>query len=131
MERLGQINPNIIAETIKRTNDYHDIKSTDNIISATNIRTKLNNEEDEDTQFVFEGLYDSQRGYSICAYDFVSVDAKVVTVTLNISIPGQGDTRVKVVIYVRQYLYITFANNTSLQSGSAGKYIDILQSECA
>ena len=46
IKAIKQINPNIIAETIKRTNDYHDIESTDNIISATNIRTKLNNEED-------------------------------------------------------------------------------------
>ena len=46
IKAIKQINPNIIAETIKRTNDYHDTLSTDNIISATNIRTKLNNEED-------------------------------------------------------------------------------------
>lgn len=45
IKAIKQINPNIIAETIKRTNNYHDIESTDNIISATNIRNKLNNEE--------------------------------------------------------------------------------------
>lgn len=46
IKAIKQINPNIIAETIQRTNNYHDIESTDNIISATNIRVKLNNEED-------------------------------------------------------------------------------------
>lgn len=46
IKAIKQINPNIIAETIKRTNNYHDISSTDNIVSATNIRTKLQNEED-------------------------------------------------------------------------------------
>ncbi len=32
----------IIPETIKRTNDYHDKKSNDRIISASNIREKIN-----------------------------------------------------------------------------------------
>lgn len=45
LKAIKQINPNIIAETIKRTNDYHDTESSESIISATNIRTKLNNEE--------------------------------------------------------------------------------------
>ena len=36
-------NYNIEFETIKRTNDYHDKKSNDKIISASNIREKLNN----------------------------------------------------------------------------------------
>ena len=34
---------NIISEVIKRTNDYHDIESNDYIISASNIREKINN----------------------------------------------------------------------------------------
>lgn len=46
IKAIQQINPSIIAETIKRTNDYHDILSNDKIISATNIRTKLINDED-------------------------------------------------------------------------------------
>lgn len=46
IKAIRKINPSIIAETIQRTNNYHDIESTDNIISATNIRIKLNNEED-------------------------------------------------------------------------------------
>ena len=46
IKAIRKINPNIKAETIKRTNDYHDIESTNNIVSATNIRTKLNNDED-------------------------------------------------------------------------------------
>lgn len=45
IKAIKQINPSIKAETIQRTNNYHDIESTDTIISATNIRTKLNNEE--------------------------------------------------------------------------------------
>lgn len=46
IKAIRQINPSIIPETIKRTNDYHDTESTDKIISATNIRTKLSNNED-------------------------------------------------------------------------------------
>lgn len=46
IKAIKQINPNIQAETIKRTNSYHDTLSTDNIVSATNIRTKLTNKED-------------------------------------------------------------------------------------
>ncbi len=45
IKAIKQINPSIIAETIQRTNNYHDTESTDSIISATNIRTKLSNEE--------------------------------------------------------------------------------------
>ena len=45
IKAIKKINPNIIPETIKRTNDYHDIKSNEDIISATNIRTKLENNE--------------------------------------------------------------------------------------
>lgn len=36
-------NYNIDVETIKRTNDFHDTKSCDNVISASNIREKINN----------------------------------------------------------------------------------------
>ena len=36
-------NYNIKLETIKRTNDYHDISSNEKVISASNIREKLNN----------------------------------------------------------------------------------------
>ena len=45
IKAIREINPNIIPETIKRTNNYHDLDSTDNIISASNIREKINNEE--------------------------------------------------------------------------------------
>lgn len=48
IKAIRKINPNIIPETIKRTNDYHDITSTDDIISATNIREKLANGENID-----------------------------------------------------------------------------------
>ncbi len=37
---------NIEPITIKRTNEYHDLKSNDEIISASNIREKLKNNED-------------------------------------------------------------------------------------
>ena len=46
IKAIKQINPSIKAETIQRTNDYHDILSEDPIVSATNIRTKLQNNED-------------------------------------------------------------------------------------
>ena len=46
IKAIRQINPSIKAETIQRTNDYHDILSEDTIVSATNIRTKLQNNED-------------------------------------------------------------------------------------
>ena len=36
-------NYNIVAITIKRTNDYHDTKSNNDIISASNIREKIKN----------------------------------------------------------------------------------------
>lgn len=48
IKAIKQINPDIIPETIKRTNDYHDTTSTDEIISATNIREKLSNGETSD-----------------------------------------------------------------------------------
>ena len=40
------INPSIIAETIQRTNDYHDILEDKQIVSAANIRERLKNRED-------------------------------------------------------------------------------------
>ncbi|HAB66647.1 MAG TPA: hypothetical protein DCE23_04700, partial [Firmicutes bacterium] len=46
IKAIAKINNNIIPETIKRTSNYHDIESTDNIISATNIREKMYNGED-------------------------------------------------------------------------------------
>jgi len=45
IKAIRQINPNIVAETIKRTSDYHDTVSTDKIISASNIREKIKNNE--------------------------------------------------------------------------------------
>lgn len=46
IKAINKINPNIKPVTIKRTNDYHDITSNDEIVSATNIREKLYNGED-------------------------------------------------------------------------------------
>ncbi len=45
IKAIRKINSKIIPETIKRTNNYHDILSNDEIISATNIREKMHNEE--------------------------------------------------------------------------------------
>ena len=39
-------NLDIQFESIKRTNDYHDIKSNNTVVSASNIRVKLKNKED-------------------------------------------------------------------------------------
>lgn len=39
-------NSNIEAQCIKRTNNYHDTLSNDNIVSASNIRNKIKNNED-------------------------------------------------------------------------------------
>lgn len=80
------------------------------------------------TQFVYEGLYDEQRGYSICAYDIVSPDAIEVTVTLYITIPNNGETIVEFKIYVRQYMFVDFKSKTTLQSGGSGKIIDAEES---
>ncbi len=46
IKAIRKINPQIIPETIKRTNDYHDIRSNGQIVSASNIREKLRNGED-------------------------------------------------------------------------------------
>ncbi len=45
IKAIRKINPSIIAETIKRTSNYLDITSNDEVISATNIREKLRNNE--------------------------------------------------------------------------------------
>lgn len=46
IKAINKINKDIDIFTIKRTNDYHDITSNDNIISAKNIRNKYINKED-------------------------------------------------------------------------------------
>ncbi len=46
IKAINKINKDIDIFTIKRTNDYHDITSNDNIISAKNIRNKFINKED-------------------------------------------------------------------------------------
>ena len=46
IKAIRAINPEIIPETIKRTSDYHDVNSTDKIISASNIREKIKNNEE-------------------------------------------------------------------------------------
>ena len=43
IKAIKQFNSNIIPISIKRTNDYNDLKSNSNIISANNIRKKLSN----------------------------------------------------------------------------------------
>ena len=51
-------NYNIEPISIQRTNDYHDIKSNDEIISASNIREKINNNIDV-SKFIPEGKINS------------------------------------------------------------------------
>ncbi len=46
IKALKKNNYKIEAITIKRTNDYHDLQSKENIISASNIRNKIKNKED-------------------------------------------------------------------------------------
>lgn len=46
IKAIRQINNNIKPITIQRTNDYHDTTSSNKIISATNIRLKVENNED-------------------------------------------------------------------------------------
>ena len=46
IKAINKINKNIKCIPIKRTNDYNDTLSNDNIISATNIRNKYINKED-------------------------------------------------------------------------------------
>lgn len=46
IKAINAINKRIIPETIKRTNDYHDIKGSGNIVSASNIRERLKKKED-------------------------------------------------------------------------------------
>ncbi len=46
LKAILQINPNIKPVSIQRTSQYHDIQSKEEIVSATNIRTKLKKQED-------------------------------------------------------------------------------------
>lgn len=46
VKAIKQINPHIIPETIQRTNNYLDLKSNANIISAANIRNKIKNKQE-------------------------------------------------------------------------------------
>lgn len=46
IKAIRQINPSIIAEVIPRTNDYHDLESNSSIVSASNIRSKMELQED-------------------------------------------------------------------------------------
>jgi len=46
IKAINKINKKIIPITIKRTNSYHDTISNEEVISASNIRNKINNHED-------------------------------------------------------------------------------------
>ena len=48
IKAINQINKNIIPITIQRTNNYLDTESTESIVSASNIRNKIKNEENID-----------------------------------------------------------------------------------
>ncbi len=75
---------------------------------------------DTDSQFVYEGKKDINYGYSIYATDIVSEEPKTVEVILHIIIPNNGDTYVKLNVYVYQYLHVEFSRNPVLQSGTSG-----------
>ncbi len=55
IKAINKINKKIIPVTIKRTNSYHDIDSNNKIISASNIRNKINNKENVD-KFMPKGV---------------------------------------------------------------------------
>lgn len=74
----------------------------------------------EGAQFVYAGNRDQNYGYPIYASDIVSEEPITVTVTLYITFPGNGDTIAKFDIYVYQYMYVEFARNAVLQSGTSG-----------
>ncbi len=85
-------------------------------------------EDDPMTQFVYAGKKDANYGYSVYAYDIVSEDPVPVEITLHITITGRGDTYAKFTVYVKQYVRIDFARNTSIQSGAAnGKDVGTLE----
>ena len=46
VKAINKINKNIEPVSIKRTNDYHDVSLDSDIVSASNIRERLNNKED-------------------------------------------------------------------------------------
>ena len=57
IKAIKKINKNIEPLTILRTNDYHDINSDEKIISANNIRERINNEE-KIAKYVPKGISD-------------------------------------------------------------------------
>ncbi len=58
IKAIKQINEKIKYESIKRTNDYHDIETDGNIVSGSNIRVRLNNNEDID-KYIPEDVKDT------------------------------------------------------------------------
>ena len=57
IKAIKQGDYDITPVTIKRTSDYHDTKASDDVISASNIREKLDNNENIDT-FIPDGVVD-------------------------------------------------------------------------
>lgn len=113
-----------------KANNYVDISSVYSGSDYTMTMSFKNNKldpQDETTQFVFAGVKDDNYGYSIYACDIVTTEDIAIEVTLYITIPGNGDTVVIFTIFVRQYITIEFANNSSIQSGgSTGKDVSTL-----
>lgn len=72
-------NYNIEIETIKRTNNYHDITSNDDIISASNIREKIKNKEDVRKYLPLQALnsivnYNEDNYFNLLKYKIISDD---------------------------------------------------------
>lgn len=57
IKAIKQINKRIKYETIKRTNDYHDVDIDDNIVSGSNIRVRFSNDQEID-KYVPEDVKD-------------------------------------------------------------------------
>lgn len=115
VKAIQMTNSAIIPETIQRTSDYHDTKSNEAIISATNIREKLKRKENI-TPFVPKGVkskilfpssyYDLVR-FKILTSKYVSVYLTVDEGIENRLIKGaiQNDTLEAFIEYVKTKRY--------------------------
>lgn len=114
------------------SNNYIDISSVysgNDYTMTMSFKGNYLDTSDSSTQFVFAGNKDVNYGYCVYACDIVSSEPIPVEVTLYITIPSNGDTVVKFTILVKQYITISLANNSSIQSGSStGKDVGLMDS---